>query len=316
MTAPPTNPTDAPTGAAPVRSSVLRGILLMCLGVSMFPLLNASVKLLTAHYPIGEIVWARFTGHLVWAVLAFVPRYGWRVFVAHRPFVQVARSFLLLGSTGFFVSAIGHIPLATASAIGFTSPFLVTALSVPLLGEPVGRRRWSAVAIGFLGALIVVRPQPALDNWAVLLLLGSAVCYALYQVMTRKGGAHDSAGTAIVYAALVGTIATSLYVPFIAVMPERPLDWVLFSAIGFFGGFGHYFVVRAFQNAPAALISPFGYIELAGTTILGYVLFDNFPDRWTWLGVAIIIACGVYVGYRERKRRGEPALHRQRTSKS
>jgi drug/metabolite transporter (DMT)-like permease len=285
---------------------VLRGILLMCLGVSMFPLLNGSVKVLTEHYPIIEIVWARFTGHVVWMLVAFLPRHGWRVFAAGRPFVQIARSFLLLGSTCLFVSGIGYIPLATASAIGFTSPFLVTALSVPLLGEPVGARRWTAVAIGFIGALIVIRPQPTLDGWAALLLLGSAACYALYQVMTRKGGAHDSAATAIVYAALAGAVVTSLAVPFAAILPQRPLDWMLFAATGLFGGFGHYFVVRAFQNAPAAVISPFGYLELAGTTFLGYLLFGDFPDGWTWVGVAIIVACGVYVGYRERKRRGEP----------
>ncbi len=291
----------APARAAPLRGSVVRGILLMCLGVSMFPLLNASVKLLTANYPIAEIVWARFTGHFIWMLLVFFPSHGWRLFAARRPFVQLARSFLLLGSTAFFVSAIGHIPLATASAIGFTSPFLVTALSVPILGEPVGPRRWTAVIIGFLGALIVVRPQPTLDGGAVLLLLCSAVCYALYQVMTRKGGAHDNAATAIVYAALVGMLATSAVVPAVAILPERPLDWALFAAIGLFGGFGHYFLVRAFQNAPAAVISPIGYVELVGTTILGYVLFGNFPDGWTWVGVAIIIACGVYVGYRERR---------------
>lgn len=308
MTALPTTPQrgrPSPLLTASAGGTVLRGILLMCLGVSMFPLLNGSVKLLTAHYPILEIVWARFTGHLVWMLVAFLPRHGWRVFVPRRPFVQIARSVMLFGSTSLFVSGIGYVPLATASAIGFTSPFLVTALSVPLLGEPVGTRRWAAVAIGFLGALIVIRPQPTLDGWATLLLLGAAVCYALYQVMTRKGGAHDSAATAIIYAALAGAVITSLAVPFVAILPQRPLDWVLFGATGLFGGFGHYFVVRAFQNAPAAVISPFGYLELAGTTLLGYLLFGDFPDGWTWVGVAIIVACGVYVGYRERKRRGE-----------
>jgi len=137
-----------PTLAQAARSHALRGILLMCLGVCMFPFLNTAAKLLTADYPITEIVWARFTGHLVCVLLVFMPKRGWRIFAASRPFVQIARSFLLLGSTSLFVSAIGHLPLATASAIGFTSPFIVTALSVPLLREPVGPRRWAAVVIG------------------------------------------------------------------------------------------------------------------------------------------------------------------------
>ena len=281
---------------------VLRGILLMCLGVCMFPFLNTSAKLLTANYPITQIVWARFTGHLICVLLVFMPQRGWRIFAAKRPFVQVARSFLLLASTSLFVSAIGHVPLATASAIGFTSPFIVTALSVPLLREPVGPRRWAAVAIGFIGALIVIRPHASPDNWASLLVLGSACCYGLYQVMTRKGGAHDNAATAIVYAALVGTVVMSLIVPFTFRLPRHGLDWLLFAALGIFGGFGHYFVVRGFQNASAAIIAPFGYIELVGATILGYFVFGSFPDGWTWVGIAIIVASGVYVGYRERRR--------------
>jgi drug/metabolite transporter (DMT)-like permease len=294
-------PIAAIAGAHP---SILRGILLMCLGVAMFPFLNASAKVLTSSYPITEIVWARFTGHLVWVIILFFPRRGWRLFLVSRPMVQVARSFLLFGSTMFFVSAIGHLPLATASAIGFTSPFIVTALSVPLLGEPVGLRRWAAVSVGFLGALIVVRPQPSLDGWATLLALGASCCYGLYQIMTRKGSADDSPETAIVYAALVGTLVSGLIAPWFDMrLPAQPLHWLLFLATGFFGGIGHYFVGKAFQIAPAAVLSPFGYVEIVGTTILGYLIFANFPDRWTWCGVAIIIACGIYVGYRERLRR-------------
>jgi drug/metabolite transporter (DMT)-like permease len=298
----------APAATAAPRSSILRGILLMCLGVAMFPFLNAAAKLLTQQYPVTEIVWARFTGHLIWVVILFLPRRGWRLFAARRPLLQIARSVLLFGSTMFFVSAIGRLPLATASAIGFTSPFIVTALSVPLLREPVGPRRWAAVCIGFLGALIVVRPQPTLSGAATLLALGSAGCYALYQIMTRKGSAHDSAETQIVYAALVGSLVSTLMAPWFGLrLPELPLHWLLFVATGFFGGIGHYFVGRALQTVPAAIASPFGYLEIVGTTALGYLIFSNFPDGWTWLGVAIIIACGLYVGYRERVRRSAAA---------
>ena len=291
---------DAPD---PRQSDALKAILLMCVGVSMFPFLNACVKLLTAHYPIIEIVWARFTGHLLVMLAVFVPSRGWSVFRARQPAIQIARSFLLLGSTAFFVSAIGQVPLATASAIGFSSPIIVTALSVPLLGESVGPRRWSAVLVGFLGVLIVIRPGIGLLEPATLLLLGSAGCYALYQIATRRGGAHDSAETAIIYAALVGTIATSLLVPLSFEIPHRPVDAALLASLGVFGGVGHYFVVRAFRLGPAALISPLGYLELVGTTTLGYLIFGNFPDSWTWAGAGLIVASGLYIAFRERRRR-------------
>jgi hypothetical protein len=166
-------------------SDLVRGILLMCLGVSMFPFMNAAVKLLTAHYPVMQIVWARFTGHLVFMLVVFLPRDGWRLFTTRRPDIQFGRSLLMLVSNLVFVAAIGRVPLATASAIGFTAPLLVTALSVPLLGEPVGWRRWSAVSLGFGGALLVIRPGLGFVNPAVPLLLVSSGCYALYQIATR-----------------------------------------------------------------------------------------------------------------------------------
>jgi drug/metabolite transporter (DMT)-like permease len=199
------------------------------------------------------------------------------------------------------MSAIHDVQLATASTIGFSTPILVTALSVPLLGEPVGPRRWTAVFVGFIGVLIIVRPGSDLMNPATLLLFGSSSCYALYQIVTRRSGAHDTAETGIVYAALVGTLATSLVVPFVFKPPTSLQDSLLFLGLGVFGGFGHYLVTRAFQLAPAAFVSPLGYVELLGTTVLGYLIFGNVPDAQTWLGAAIIVAAGLYIALRERK---------------
>ncbi len=219
---------------------------------------------------------------------------------------------LLLVSTTMFVTAIGRIPLATASAIGFASPFIVTALSVPVLGERVGIRRWSAVLVGFVGVLVIIRPGAGFANWATLLVLGSASAYAIYQVVTRLIASYDRPETGIVYAALVGSVATSLVAPATALVgaldwrvPDSALHVLLFCCLGFFGGFGHYFVIKALRLGPAAVIAPFTYAELMGTTLLGYLVFDNFPDGWTWVGAAIIVACGAYIAYREGVRRRE-----------
>jgi len=282
--------------------AVLRGALLMCAGVLMFPFLNASVKYLGAHYPVAQIVWARFTGHLVIMAIVFLPQYGRALVATRRPLVQIGRSLLMLLSNGVFVLAIPFVPLATASAIGFTSPLLVTALSVPLLHESVGWRRWTAVLVGFAGALLVIRPGSGLHGPAVLLLASSA-CYALYLIATRWVSFYDSAATGIVFAALFGSLAMSFVLPFVFVAPQSALDAALFLGLGLFGGGGHYLVIRAFQLGPAAVMAPLGYVELVGTTILGYLIFGNFPDLWTWIGAGIIIASGIYIAWRERRQR-------------
>jgi drug/metabolite transporter (DMT)-like permease len=298
-------PPAAPAAAVPARGrhEVLRGILLMCAGVSLFPFMNAGVKLLSGHYPVAEIVWARFTGHLVIMIAVFLPHYGRRLFATRRLPVQIARSVLMLASNLVFVAAIGHVPLATASAIGFTSPLIVTALSMPLLGERVGRRRWSAVAVGFLGAVLVIRPGGGVHDPAVLLLLVSSGAYALYQIATRWVAAYDPAATGILFSALFGALAMSLVLPFVFVMPRNLADLLLFLSLGLFGGGGHYLIIRAFHHGPAAVMAPLGYVELVGTTVLGFLIFGNFPDLWTWVGAGIIILSGLYIALRERRLR-------------
>jgi drug/metabolite transporter (DMT)-like permease len=274
----------------------------MCAGVAMFPFMNAAVKLLGARYPVAEIVWARFTGHLVVMLIVFLPQYGRRLFVSRRPGVQIARSLLMLVSNAMFVVAIARVPLATASAIGFTSPLIVTALSVPLLHESVGIRRWSAVVVGFIGALLVIRPGSGLHDPAVLLLLLSSAAYALYQIATRWVSLYDGPAIGIVFSALLGSLVMTCAMPAVFVMPRGMLDVALFCSLGLLGGAGHYLVIRAFQAGPAAVIAPLGYVELIGTAALGYLIFDNFPDAWTWLGALIIIASGLYIALRERRR--------------
>jgi drug/metabolite transporter (DMT)-like permease len=283
---------------------VLRGILLMCAGVALFPMMNAEVKLLAARYPVIEITWARFTGHLVVMLIVFLPQYGRRLIATRRPLVQLGRSALMLVSNGVFVAAIGKVPLATASAIGFTSPLIVTALSVPLLREQVGWRRWSAVCVGFCGALLIIRPGTGLHDPAVVLLLVSSGAYALYQIATRWVMAHDSPATGIIFAALLGSLGTTIVLPIIWVMPKSFTDLAMLASLGWFGGLGHFLVIKAFQAAPASVIAPLGYVELIGTAILGYLIFANFPDALTWVGALVIIASGLYIAMRERKRAG------------
>ena len=266
-------PPGAPGG------SILAGILLMCAGVGALPFMNVGVKYLAQSYPAPQITWARFTGHLLVMLALFMPRYGIRLLLPQRPMVQIGRSAMMLASNLVYVMAIA---------------------SVPLLGESVGWRRWTAVLVGFAGAVLVIRPSSGFSDPAVLLILVSSFAYALYQIGTRWVARYDNAATGIVFAALIGSLAMTFVLPFNFRLPTTPLDILVFSGIGVIGGFAHYLIIRAFQIGQAAVIAPLGYVELIGSTVLGYVFFGNLPDLWTWIGAAVIVASGVYIALRER----------------
>ncbi|MDP6345392.1 MAG: DMT family transporter [Alphaproteobacteria bacterium] len=296
----------ATTGGSIAQNNSARGIAYMCLAVALFPFLNASVKVLGADYATTQLVWMRYLGHFAFMLIIFLPLRGRALFHTGRPVAQFVRSLLLLASTASYFLALNYLPLTTAASIGFTSPFIVTALSVPLLGEKVGVRRWSAVVVGFIGALIIIRPGEVTFHGAELLVLASSACFATYQVITRRIAAHDDPATTITYTAVIGALFCSLVGPFYWTTPAVPVDWLLFAGLGLFGGFGHLFVVKAYQWAEVSMVSPFQYVQLVGATLLGFLIFGEFPDGWTWLGAAIIVACGVYITYREAVRTPAP----------
>jgi drug/metabolite transporter (DMT)-like permease len=274
----------------------------MMLSAILIPLLNASSKYLTQFYPVVEITWARYAGHFVFMLVVFAPRRGTRLLVSSRPVLQLVRSTLLCLSTLIYISALKWVELPTATAISFMGPLIVTALAPFLLGEQVGRTRWLAVGVGFLGALVVVRPGMEGANQAALLVLASASASALYQIMTRKLASQDPAETSITYIALAGFVLTSVPLPFVWVTPASLWHALVFVGLGLFGGFGHYFLVRAFELAPAPVVSPFNYGQLIGAAVLSYSVFGQIPDAWTWLGAFIIVASGIFMLYAERSR--------------
>ena len=280
-----------------------RAVLYMVFAAVLIPLLNASAKYLTQDYPVLEIVWARYAGHFLYMVIFFAPRRGLSLLHASRPVMQLVRSSLLCLSTLIFISGLGYVPLTTATAISFTGPFIVTVLSPLLLRERVSKAAWIAVGAGFIGALVVVRPGLGATHTAALLFFGSATASALYQIMTRKLAAHDPAETSITYIALAGFVLTSATLPFVWTPPASLTDALLFLGLGIFGGFGHYFIVRAFELAPAPFVSPFNYGQLVGAAVLSFAVFGQIPDLWTWVGALIIAGSGLFMLTRERAAR-------------
>lgn len=290
---------DAPADA---RQRVLIGIFFVCFAGTLFPVMNAFAKALGSNYSPLQISWARFFGHVVFLLIMFLPRRGIRMLFTRRPALQLTRSAIQLASNVLFTIAIFHQPIADAAAIGMMGPLIVAILAWPMLGERTTPSRVAAVAVGFIGVLIVIRPGGAVFHWSALLLLGSSTCYALYQIFTRKVANIDPPETTTVYSSMVGAFGMLLVLPFVWKAPQTFWHLFFFCGLGVLGGIGHYFVVRALAYAPANIVSPFQYFQLIGSVIVGYLWFGNFPDAFTWLGSAVIVGAGLYVGWSQTRR--------------
>jgi drug/metabolite transporter (DMT)-like permease len=287
--------------SAPRPGGARRGILWMLLATLFFVSMDALAKHLSQSYPVPQVVWARYVFHVLLLALLLGGRVR-GVLRTRRLGLQLLRSVFLLGATGLFFTALSFIPLADASAIMFVAPILVTALALPLLGEHVGPRRWASVVVGFGGALIIIRPGGEGMEPTALFALGAATSYAFYQIATRRLAHSDRPLTTLAYSALLGALATSAVVPAFWVAPDWT-GWAGMVGLGLFGGTGHFALIKAFETAPAATVTPFGYAALIWATAYGFVLFGDLPDLWTVLGAAIIAASGLYIFHRERARR-------------
>jgi drug/metabolite transporter (DMT)-like permease len=297
-----------PYDASHERVSRLTGIALMCGAVACFALLDTTAKYLNLYMSTLQVVWARYTGAFLFPFILSNPWTRPGLTRTKRPWLQLVRSVLLLASTLCNFAALRYLQLDEAIALIFSTPFLVAALSGPILGEWVHWRRWTAIAVGFVGVLVVTRPGAASFHPAALLSLSAAVCYALYSISTRILARTDSNETTLFYSNIVGALALMPVVPFVWTTPGDPLVIALMVATGAIGSFGHYLLIAAHRLAPAAVLSPFIYTEIVLVTALGFLVFGDVPSRFTLTGAAIVVASGLYLLHRERKVRGTQEL--------
>jgi drug/metabolite transporter (DMT)-like permease len=290
-----TNPADA-------HRARLTGIALMCGAVGCFAFLDATAKYLGRHMDVLEVVWARYTFGFLLALAWSNPLNRPGLIRTTRPGLQIGRSTLLLGSTALNFFAIKYLPLDQALTITFSTPFFVAALSGPVLGEWVGPRRWAAIGVGFLGVLVVTRPGFNAVHPAALLSAAAALCYAAYALTTRILARTDSNQTTLFYSNLVGAVVMLPAVAMVWTTPESLLVAALMLATGALASVGHFLLIVAHRLAPASVLSPFIYSQLAWTVALGYAVFADVPNRWTMAGAAIVIASGLYLLHRERVR--------------
>jgi len=277
--------------------NVTAGIGWMLATTFFFVLMDTAGKYLLQSYPIMQVVWCRFLFHFL--LMLVIALFWFRdTFRANRPWAQLGRSSLLAIMTALYYVGLATTDLATAMTIIFMSPIFVTVLSVPLLGEAAGPRRIAGVLVGFLGALIVVRPGVAEMSVGMLCLLASAVFNALFQMATRHLRNSDTAMTTSLYTPLAGAVGLSVVGPLEWQAPDAN-GWILMAVFGFIGGIAQLCLIRAFNVAPAAVVAPFSYATIVWATLFGLLIFGELPSIWTMVGATLIIGSGLYIYHYE-----------------
>ncbi|WP_260958267.1 DMT family transporter [Pseudomonas citri] len=277
-----------------------KGIVLILVATFLFSSHDALSKYLSGFYPIIMVVWARYLVHTLLMAGIFLPRSGLRVLRTKRPLWQLARALCLLGTSLFFTTALLYIPLAEATAVNFLAPVLVTALSVPLLGERVTRGQWVAVIFGFIGVLIIVHPGGDLFTPAVVLPFCSALFFCFYQLLTRKLSEVDSPTTSNFFAGLCNTLVMSALVPFFWQVPSL-VHGAMMLALGTCGMTAHLMLTQAFRFAAPALLAPFGYCQIVFAGLLGWLLFSHTPTLTTVVGITLICLSGLAAAWQQRR---------------
>jgi drug/metabolite transporter (DMT)-like permease len=287
--------------AAMARRARLGGIALTCGAVATFACLDTTAKYLGRHIDVMQVVWARYTFALLLALIVSNPLSRPGLLRTARPALQIVRATILLGSTMLNFFALKYLRLDQLLAIMFSTPFVVAALSGPVLGEWVGPRRWAAIGAGFIGVLVVTRPGFGIVHPAAILAVLSTLTYAGYFLTTRVLSRSDSSETTLFYSNFVGAVLMLPVVPFFWTSPA-PWEFGLMVLAGALASFGHYMLIAAHRRAPASLLSSFIYSQLVWVIALGYAVFGDVPDAYTLGGAAIVIASGLYVFHRERIR--------------
>jgi drug/metabolite transporter (DMT)-like permease len=281
-------------------SQTTRAVLYMLAAIGLISVVDTTSKFYTAELHGVVLVWGYFIGITVFVAGNFALRGQFALLRTKRPALQIARPGVLVLSISCLFVSLAYLPIAEATAIGFTGPLFLTALSVPFLGERVGWHRWLAVIVGLAGVMVMVRPGGSVWHWSAGMALLGAIAFAIFQLITRRLSFNERHQTTLLYTSIGGAAWSSLIVPFFWT-PPNPGHWLMFLIIGSMGAAAHFCMIQAFATAQASLLAPFNYSKLIWVTILGYLVFGDFPSADTLIGSAIIAFAGLYVLYRESR---------------
>ena len=280
-----------------------RGIAFMMLAVLVLASMDALIKYLAAYYPVPQIVFFRAIVATLVVVLVFVPRHGWVVLRAVNPMGHAWRWMTGFIALMCFFYSFALLPLADAYTLGFAAPLIMTALSVPLLGEKVGWRRWTAIALGFAGVLVVMQPGAGMFGWAALLPVVAAGFYALALIAIRKLSATETNAAIVFYFGLASAVAAGAIdtiVPGLWVAPDLT-GLALLCAVGLLGALGQLAITEAFRAAPVSVLGPFDYSGLLFAVLYGWLFWNEIPGWALLYGAPLIVASGLYILYRETR---------------
>lgn len=292
-------------GVQPKEDRTAQGVALMALAVALFTCIDTSAKwLMIFGLPALQVVFARYAGHLAYALLFYLPQEGLSALRSHSPRLQLFRSLCLMGSTILNFMALSYLPITVTTTIQFAMPIVVTLLAIPMLGETVGIRRIIAVCVGFSGVLVVTQPWGAQWHPAMFLSIAGVFVAAIYFVLTRMLAGTESNATQQIWASGAATIVLLPFVLNAWVWPEGAQAWIIFCGIGFFGASGHIIATTAHRWADASLLAPLFYTQILFAALAGIFVFGTWPTVYTLGGGAIIIASGLYIWARERKVKG------------
>ena len=270
-------------------------------GIALFATMDAAAKWVARTYPLTAAVWLRYLVPTLLVGGYLVATRGWKFAHAARPGIQILRGITLVVSTLCFWTALSHLPLVEAATVSFIGPTMVVVLSAFLLGERPQRTHWIALAMGFIGVLIALRPGFTHTGVGAIAALASAAFYSLYLVLTRKVADQADSLVLLLHANAIGALALTVIAPATVRMPDNTFEWVILPLLGVFGAVGHWCMIKAYAKADAATLAPFMYAQLLVATFYGWQIYDNLPDGFTLLGMLVILASGLYVLSEGRK---------------
>lgn len=270
-------------------------------GIALFATMDAAAKWVARTYPLTAAVWLRYLVPTLLVGGYLVATRGLKFAHAPRPGIQILRGMTLVVSTLCFWTALSHLPLVEAATVSFIGPTMVVIFSAFLLGERPQRMHWIALAMGFIGVLIALRPGLSNPGIGAIAALGSAAFYSLYLVLTRKVADQADSLVLLFHANAIGALALTVLAPATARMPNIAAEWMILPALGVFGAVGHWCMIKAYAKADAATLAPFMYAQLLVATFYGWLFYDNLPDGFTLLGMLVILASGLYVLNEGRK---------------